>query len=364
VATYRIVGNRLSGNDALSGGGGVELSIGGAGTTHAVVHNNSIWDTGSCSCGISASVGLSLNDTATGTVDVVGNTADRSGSTGLEVRNSLQPGGLMALRYFDNVVSNAQRGSVNIDAEAPTLTVEAGYNDEFSGGFESSWGGYDPGPGNLFVKPKYVDAPSGDLHLRPTSPLIDAGLVCPPGGLSNPDAEGNSRVAGGRVDMGAFELGAAPPTGVILTGTAGDDTLTGAPGADVLCGMGGGDELNGAGGGDHLNGGPGIDLISGGAGGDVAHGGPGADGISGGAGGDALFGEDGADAIVGGTGADSVNGGTGSDPCLVTRDGVHGNDQLNGGAGNDGFRADSGDLVTQAEHAAVCPPSRTGRAAR
>lgn len=63
------------------------------------------------------------------------------------------------------------------------------------------------GVGCLSDDPLFVDADAGDLHLRSTSPAIDAGsseLVS-----SDTDLDGNTRIQGLAVDMGAYETAAA-----------------------------------------------------------------------------------------------------------------------------------------------------------
>jgi PKD repeat protein len=67
-------------------------------------------------------------------------------------------------------------------------------------------GGY-PGVGNLNVNPVFVDPIGHDLHLDPASPLIDAGGFHP--SLPLTDIEGDPRIAGSAVDMGAYEFGGA-----------------------------------------------------------------------------------------------------------------------------------------------------------
>jgi hypothetical protein len=59
---------------------------------------------------------------------------------------------------------------------------------------------------NISVPPGFVDWEGGDLRLRPDSPCINAGhnAFAPP----SRDLEGNPRVAGGTVDMGAYEFAA------------------------------------------------------------------------------------------------------------------------------------------------------------
>ena len=60
------------------------------------------------------------------------------------------------------------------------------------------------GVGNITQDPQFVDFTGGDFHLAPASPCIDAGIVQPwMAGAS--DLDGNSRVRGASVDIGAYE---------------------------------------------------------------------------------------------------------------------------------------------------------------
>jgi hypothetical protein len=56
---------------------------------------------------------------------------------------------------------------------------------------------------NIAADPEFVDAGAKDLHLKATSPAVDAALpdVFP----ATPDFDGISRPQGGRADIGAFE---------------------------------------------------------------------------------------------------------------------------------------------------------------
>ena len=73
-------------------------------------------------------------------------------------------------------------------------------------------GGY-PGDGNLDVDPRFVAAidaaaaptTGGDLHLRRDSPAIDAGNSHLPRPGPATDLDGNPRIAGSAIDMGAYE---------------------------------------------------------------------------------------------------------------------------------------------------------------
>ena len=156
---------------------------------------------------------------------------------------------------------------------------------------------------------------TGNLALRPSSPVIDEGVTCSPGGVAGPDAAGNNRRFGPSVDMGAYEFGAGQP-GLVLVGTSGPDLLTGGPGNDILCGYGGGDTLNGKGGNDYLAGGNGLDRLHGGLGNDRLYGGP-------------------------------------ANDLLCAKDGS-GGDYLNGGRGTDSYRADRGDVKVSVERLGNC----------
>ena len=66
---------------------------------------------------------------------------------------------------------------------------------------DSAW----PGAGNINANPQFVNAANADYHLLPISLCIDSGnpfFVPDPGEI---DIDGQPRVIGGRVDMGADE---------------------------------------------------------------------------------------------------------------------------------------------------------------
>ncbi len=54
--------------------------------------------------------------------------------------------------------------------------------------------------------PLYLERVDGIYHLLPSSPAIDAGTSTPPGGLGSLDLDGNPRIMGARVDLGANEF--------------------------------------------------------------------------------------------------------------------------------------------------------------
>jgi Ca2+-binding RTX toxin-like protein len=315
---YQLVGNRMTGHGDASSFGGVQLILDGSATTQADIMNNAIWDVGGCGCVGGAAVYIRVNNPATDDINVVGNTLDRA-VTGVYVQTLTTSGGHYGLDLFDNIISHSGFEGVAIGSFAHTseLTFRAGYNDYFALGQPNSFGAYSAGSGNLAVVPGYAAPATGDLTLKASSPVIDKGSVCSPGGVAAIDAAGRARLRGSSVDMGAFEHGASMPTGAAFVGASGADTFVGTAGADIMCGYGGTDHLDGRGGNDYIDGGAA------------------------------------ADHLVGGPGVDRLLGGSGDD-ALCARDGVHGNDRIDGGAGTDGYRVDVGDVSSHVEHVVSC----------
>jgi hypothetical protein len=319
TATFRVMGNRMDGNGGDNSFGGVQLILNGSGTARADILNNSVWDVAGCGCVGGAGVYYRVNDPATDDVNVVGNTFDHA-VTGVFIQTLTTAGGHYSLDLFNNVISHPTAQGVTIDSfNNPTeFTLRAGSNDYYALGQPNNFNGYPSGTSNLTVAPKYVAPATGDLRLKSTSPLINKGVVCSPGGVAKLDAAGNFRLAGPTVDMGAYERGAGPPTGIVFVGSPDGDSKSGTAGADILCGYGGADFLNGKGGNDYVGGGGASDIVK------------------------------------GGSGADRLFGGASGDT-LCARDGVSGNDRLNGGSGTDDYRADSGDVRVSVEHVGTCP---------
>ncbi len=60
------------------------------------------------------------------------------------------------------------------------------------------------GSGNFANEPLFIDQAAGNLHLQPSSPCINSGLNAFV--LSMTDLDGNQRISGGTVDVGAYEF--------------------------------------------------------------------------------------------------------------------------------------------------------------
>src|SRR5207253_7391096 len=112
-----------------------------------------------------------------------------------------------SLDMFDNVIAGTTESAVDLTADEPaTLVVRGGRNDFASNGQPNHTLGHSLGA-NLAVAPRFVSPATGNLALRPSSPVIDEGVTCSPGGVAGPDAAGNNRRFGPSVDMGAYEFG-------------------------------------------------------------------------------------------------------------------------------------------------------------
>jgi hypothetical protein len=315
----RAVGDHVTSHGDPQSAGGISVEASGTGETTADLYGNSIWSVAQCFCGNAAGITIASTGAGALVANVVGNTIDRSAAEGLEVDSGGPAEGHVTVNAFDDVYSRVAHAAIFLDATVDsTLTFRAGHGDFFANGDPNVLAGRSIGTGNLTSNPGFVGETTGNLALKATSPLIDAGAVCTPGGLADLDAAGHGRLAGASVDIGAFERGAGKPTGKAFVGTASSDAFDGTSGADIMCGLGGDDVLLGKGGADWLDGGTG------------------------------------ADSIIGGPGPDRLFGGMGNELCLSARDGVQGNDHVDGGPGTDRFTADAGDHLVSVEQRGAC----------
>jgi hypothetical protein len=322
TATFNLVGNRITGGYRTAAG--VLISRSGRGALVANVYNNAISGIHcGANCGFDPLGGLVATSTNRGSmlVNIVGDTIDDvNPQPAVRITNTQSAGGQMTVNVYNSLITRTPMAVYihsSSSSAASSMTFSAGSNDYHDVLHASHLESYSLGSDNRFVDPEYVDEYGGNLRLRPGSPVIDAGTVCSPGGVADPDADGNHRLAGKGIDLGAYETNAAPPTGTVKVGTDAADTLTGTSSADILCGMGGHDRLAGAGGGDYLDGGDGNDI---------------------------LIGSNGKDRLYGDAGDDTLCG----------HDGKRGNDLLDGGAGTDSYEADKGDTLIGVERKSSC----------
>ncbi len=258
----RIAGNRVSQAGSAIGGSGISVSMAGSSRATVDVYGNSVFAVARSRAGGASGILIHLDDVARADVDVVGNSVARSATSAFMLWNSVDAGGRIRLNLFDNTFSHSDQGITITHRTLGTGTVRSGHNNTYRNARGHYYEGRGEGPGDLHRDPRFVDLDAGDLRLRAGSPLIDRGLVCQPGGLGIRDAAGRHRVAGGSVDIGAFEHGSRVRGGVVVMGSSGRDALRGSRGADIVCGLGGADVLcvrDGIRGNDFVDGGSGRD---------------------------------------------------------------------------------------------------------
>jgi hypothetical protein len=150
-------------------------------------------------------VGVSAIDSAGGTllVGLVNNTIVEHDAGVLIIANAGDPAiGQVA----NNIIAfNATEG-LRIDATGVTNR----HNLVFGNGVDN----FTPGPGTVMADPEFFGGPS--FHLLPTSPAIDAGDDDVAPADITVDLDGNARIQGAAVDLGAFEeLGGVEPQAAV-----------------------------------------------------------------------------------------------------------------------------------------------------
>jgi parallel beta-helix repeat protein len=232
-----ITGNTITGNmatsSATSGAGGVFISSGTL--ANNVISGNSATADGG---GVNTATAAVVNNT------ILSNSAARNGG-GVYCQNS-------ALLIGNTIAGNSASGGGGIycNASAPTIanTIVAfnssgicksgsyspilRYNCVYGNPGYNYSGLADPTGtnGNISADPLLPDVPGGNAHIQPGSPCVDAGDngVVQAGWT---DMDGQARILGARVDMGADESdGTTWPQGptVIRVSTTGNDANDGA----------------------------------------------------------------------------------------------------------------------------------------
>ena len=187
AANLDVIGNRISG----SYGDGISFVQFGAGITAVrILGNLAIGQTGGPRA-------IFLDDSSGGgglTATVVNNTV-AGGAFGI-----LTSGGNLSGLIANNIVSGMSAEGLGIGPSV-TATVANRNNLVFGNGSDM----FTPGPGTVFGDPLFIDPSHGNYHLKPGSPAIDAGDDgAVPSDLAA-DLDGNPRIQGTHVDLGAFE---------------------------------------------------------------------------------------------------------------------------------------------------------------
>jgi hypothetical protein len=190
-----VTGNTGTGECLGSGGGGIF-------ETNSVIRNSLItsnsltFNSGDPICG-NFGGGVYMRDGSLVNCTVVGNTARViSNGTGGGGGVFAESGGITNCIIYLNLVYAANNPSSN------WVSMPAAV-------FDHCCTTPDPGgAGNTTQDPQFVNATIGDFHLAATSPCIDAGIT-QPWMIGAQDLDGNPRVSGASVDIGAYEKPAA-----------------------------------------------------------------------------------------------------------------------------------------------------------
>lgn len=203
-ASPRIAGNVIRNNSSTREGGGISCQ-GGAPriVNNLILYNQAGNEGGGIRCNESAAPFIIGNL-------IRGNQAVDGGG----IFSNLSP-----LKIINStIVNNRGTNGGGLRSEATTLSIRntvvwnnaggqivMGYQGNVSVEYSAVQGGW-TGTGNTGVYPQFADSGSGDYRLAGGSPGINTGAEDTSGlHLPGLDLDGNARVFGGRVDMGAYE---------------------------------------------------------------------------------------------------------------------------------------------------------------
>jgi predicted outer membrane repeat protein len=179
--------NTFIGNSAGASGGGLSMNVPAAGMTAAsnLFHRNYAQNTGG-GLSISGGTGLIVNNTSVENYALQGGGLSCEGTTATVVNNLIAYNSSGLNRTTGNVVLRSNNVFGNEDYNYAGIADPTGSD------------------GNLSANPLLANVPGGNLHIQPNSPCRNVGddSVVDPLWL---DIDGQSRIEGGRVDIGADE---------------------------------------------------------------------------------------------------------------------------------------------------------------
>ncbi len=156
-----------------------------------------------------------------GTVNVVNNTV---------VENSSQNGGgvwLSGTASLNNNIVAFNSSGITSAGTAPVLHSNCVYNPA-----GSNYSGLSAGTDDFSINPVFVNQPSNDFHLAPLSPCINAGWILAPQ-MPGLDIDGQARVNGASVDVGADEYVSQTAATVIAARLASNGTAVAITGVAI-----------------------------------------------------------------------------------------------------------------------------------
>jgi len=207
-----ITSNNISNNNCFGSGGGIQCIDN---SSPAIINNLITGNT------VSAATGGGIYCGYSSTPAIVNNTVYGN--------SALSGGGIFCYSSRPSIRNSIFWANTPDQIGDPALTVS---HCDVQGGFS--------GPGNINVDPMFVEIAVDDFHLTYNSPCKDAGDNSAPG-LPVEDFEGDDRLSGGVVDIGADEFyshlyhrGSVIPGGQISV------RITGTPGKPVTLALGAG----------------------------------------------------------------------------------------------------------------------------
>lgn len=225
---YTIERNWIDTSLPAESNAGISFDLRGSGTYLVRAFSNVVFGVGGCNCGGNAGIGMDVLNDPVVVATITNNTVhDTQTANGLDllVRDA---GSNVTFQLFNNIVSLSGRSGIRLgDLNGATITLAADQNVSVANGDPDDFLGL-PSGNVLAINPEYVNAVSGDLHLQPYSPLINAGVDAPPGGNSVFDADGAPRILGPQIDIGAYEQAerTEAPAPIPVLGSAGIGILS------------------------------------------------------------------------------------------------------------------------------------------
>ncbi len=195
-----IYGNNTSGA-AAGGGGGIYLQF----SSPTVRGNTIAANSADAGGGIAANHSFSIIANNI----IISNSAGKYGGGGLWVVNNSSPF-IVNNTVVNNTASGpgtgiGSSGSQTFPFDITNCIVWGNDLYNCTATYSDIEGGY-PGEGNINADPRFVDIAGGNLHLLPDSPCINAGNPNYVPGPYETDIDGDPRVIGLRIDMGADEV--------------------------------------------------------------------------------------------------------------------------------------------------------------
>jgi len=203
-----IIGNLILNNDAYKGGG-----IRAHGTnTNATIINNIIAENVAYE-EYDGGAGIYIQSSATITNNtIVGNSAPRYGAG---INFAMEAADIVHVN--NNIIANSPDG-YGVSCTNPVDSFD--HNNVWNNADGDYWGSCSPGPSDISEDPLFVDPEGGDYHLQCGSPCIDAGDSTAPE-IPDTDYDGEDRIIGEAVDIGADERSLSVVNGMIKASSGG-----------------------------------------------------------------------------------------------------------------------------------------------